>query len=234
MGEARGDKEHWTRVAAEWVDWARAPDHDAFWAYRDALADCLGAGEGKALDVGCGEGRVSRLLTALGYQVTAADAVAEMVAAAEQAGSAHEYVVAPAGALPFEDASFDLVMSYNMLMDVRDVPAAVGEMKRVLREDGTLFLSVVHPLVDLELLKAGETYFEQRHFDTAAEARGLSMHFAGWARPIETYAGALEAAGLAITSIREPAAKVRDEQGLWEHGTRFPLFLWLKARPFPG
>ncbi|MFA1626246.1 class I SAM-dependent methyltransferase [Rhizobium mongolense] len=64
--------------------WARAPNHDAFWAYRDALVDYLGTGGGEALDVGCGEGRVSRILKTCGYQVTAIDPVAELLKAAEQ------------------------------------------------------------------------------------------------------------------------------------------------------
>src|SRR4051794_21677783 len=26
------DSEHWARVSGEWIKWARAPNHDAFWA----------------------------------------------------------------------------------------------------------------------------------------------------------------------------------------------------------
>ncbi|MFD9891307.1 class I SAM-dependent methyltransferase [Amycolatopsis sp. NPDC059027] len=227
------EKEHWSRVAAEWVAWAREPDHDAFWAYRDALTEYLGTGSGDALDVGCGEGRVSRVLTSRGYTVTAVDPVAELLSAAEEARSAQDYVVASAGELPFEDGRFALVVSYNMLMDVADVPAAVKEMKRVLREDGTLFVSVVHPLADLELVKDQVTYFDRRRFETKVEDRGLTMKFAGWAQPLEAYAGALESAGLAITSVKEPAADIRDGRQHLEHWARFPLFLWLKARPLP-
>ena len=76
------DRAHWTRFAAEWTAWARAPGHDAFWWYRDAFVEFVGAGSGAALDIGCGEGRISRELKALGDQVTASDAVAELVAAA--------------------------------------------------------------------------------------------------------------------------------------------------------
>ena len=75
------DRQHWSRVAADWVAWARAPDHDAFWAYRAALAAFIGRGAGTALDLGCGEGRVARELGALGYQVTAVDPVGALLAA---------------------------------------------------------------------------------------------------------------------------------------------------------
>ena len=127
MAGEPADKAHWTRVAAEWIAWARSPGHDAFWAYRRALGRFIGAGSGQALDIGCGEGRVSRELKALGYRVTASDAVAAMVEAARQAGSADGYAVADAKDLPFESGQFGLVMAYNVLMDVEDVPATLKE-----------------------------------------------------------------------------------------------------------
>jgi SAM-dependent methyltransferase len=238
MEESGADREHWSRVAAQWIAWARAPNHDAFWAYRDSLADYIGRSEGEALDVGCGEGRVSRLLKSRGYRVTAVDPVPELVKAAEEAESAHAYTVAPAGKLPFEDGSFDLVVAYNMLMDVVDVPGAVRELRRVLRPSGTLFVSIVHPLADMLLLnKPGEeaspesSYFQRRWFDAKEERNGLSMHFSGWAQPLEAYASALENAGLAITSLREPVPELRQGQDYLKRWTRLPLFLWFKARP---
>jgi 2-polyprenyl-3-methyl-5-hydroxy-6-metoxy-1,4-benzoquinol methylase len=95
------DHEHWSRVADQWVVWARTPNHDAFWAYRAALLAFIGPGEGEALDVGCGEGRVSRVLKDCGYRVTATDPVEAFISAAQQAGSADDYRVAPVADLLF-------------------------------------------------------------------------------------------------------------------------------------
>lgn len=120
---------------------ARLPKaHDVFWAYRESLLAFIGRGEGQALEVGCGEGRVSRALRECGYHVTATDPVAQLIAAAEEARSADEYAVASAGNLPFEEGGFDLVVAYNMLMDVEDVAGALREMRRVLRQSGTLLI----------------------------------------------------------------------------------------------
>jgi len=129
------DRRHWTRFAAEWIDWARTPGHDAFWSYRRSLIEFIGRGEGDALDVGCGEGRVSRELSALGYRVTALDVAERLVDAAAEARSAQAYVVADAASLPFEDRRFKLITAYNVLMDLEDVTAAVKEMSRVLSAD---------------------------------------------------------------------------------------------------
>jgi 2-polyprenyl-3-methyl-5-hydroxy-6-metoxy-1,4-benzoquinol methylase len=82
MNGAGKDHKHWSQVAEEWVAWAREPNHDAFWAYRASLAAFIGRGNGKALDVGCGEGRISRELTACGFKVTAVDPVSPLLRAA--------------------------------------------------------------------------------------------------------------------------------------------------------
>jgi SAM-dependent methyltransferase len=240
MKRAAEDYKHWSRVAENWVAWAREPNHDAFWAYRASLAAFVGRGCGKALDLGCGEGRVSRELTACGYQVTAVDPVDKLVNAAVQAKSAWNYAVATAAQLPFEDAQFDLVMAYNLLMDVDDVPAAVKEIRRVMRPTGQLIISIVHPFVDRGRFANNEanspfvlegTYFGRRRFEGVEEHRGMRMHFAGWSMPLETYVVALEESGLAITSLREPLPDLDHGQSHMARWTRMPLFLWLKIRP---
>ena len=154
--------------------------------------------------------------------------------------SANDYVIAGATDLPFEDGRFDMIVSYNMLMDVEDVPAAVKEFRRVLKDDGTLIISIVHPVADHGSFE-GEgkdapfvmrgTYFGRQRFEGAEERDGLTMHFAGWSQPLGAYAAALEAAGLAITALREPLPDTGDGRAHMQRWTRIPLFLWLKAQP---
>lgn len=233
------DSAHWARVAAAWTEWARKPGHDAFWHYRDALGAFIGRGAARALEVGCGEGRVSRLLKELGHHVTATDAVAALVEAARAANSADRYVVAPAADLPFEAGSFDLVVAYNVLMDVEDVPAVVTEMARVLAPGGTVLISLVHPFRDRGRFAGPQpdapfivegSYFGRERFEGSETRDGLTMAFAGWSQPLEAYAGALEQAGLAITALREPLPTPVDGNAAFHQSMRMPLFLWLKAR----
>jgi hypothetical protein len=100
-------------------------------------------------------------------------------------------------------------------MDIDDVPSASKEFRRVIRPAGQLIISVYHPFVDRGRFASKETnspfilegtYFGRRRFDGVAERDGLRMHFAGWSQPLEAYGIALEKAGLAITSLREPVA----------------------------
>jgi ubiquinone/menaquinone biosynthesis C-methylase UbiE len=44
-------------------------------------------------------------------------------------------------------------VAYNVLMDVEDVPAALKEIRRVLRPSGTLIISIVRPFADRRLFK---------------------------------------------------------------------------------
>lgn len=232
------DQAHRSRNAADWIAWARAPGHDAFWAYRNAFLTFVGEGKGDAIDIGCGEGRVARLLRECGYKVTATDPVEPFVEAAREAHSADHYRIAAAAELPFEDASFDLAVAYNVLMDVDNVPAAVKEMRRVLKSSGTLIVSIVHPFTDRGHFDGIEpdapfvvpgTYFGRERFEGTEECNGLKMHFAGWSQPLEAYMAALTDAGLAVTALKEPIPEKSRQR--W---SRMPLFLWLKARPFPA
>jgi SAM-dependent methyltransferase len=114
--------------AQGWLAWARTSGHDAYWTYRDAFFDLVPAPGAATLEVGCGEGRVARDLVARGHRVTGLDASPTLLRAAAEAYPASDYVVGPAEALPFEDGAFDLVVAYNSLMDVADMPAgARGE-----------------------------------------------------------------------------------------------------------
>ena len=237
------DIDHWSRIASEWTAWARAPNHDAFWAYRGSLLAFIGQGTGDALDVGCGEARVSRVLRECGYSVTAIDPVEKLVLAAEQAGSADAYRIAAAADLPFENCSFDLVVAYNVLMDVEDVPAALKEIRRFLRPSGTLVISIVHPFADRGRFAGSETnapfvlqksYFGRERFEDTEVRNGLAMHFAGWSQPLESYMAAMENVGLAITSLREPVPDTAAKDSHMERWNKVPLFLWLKARLLPS
>jgi SAM-dependent methyltransferase len=241
MSAPSTDQQHWSRFAREWIAWARMPNHDAFWAYRGSLVEFIGPGDSNALDVGCGEGRVSRELKELGYKVTACDPTAAFIEAAKELDSAHDYVVSAAADLPFETGRFGLVVAYNMLMDVDDMPAAVKEIRRVMKLGGQLIISIVHPIADHGHFEGSgpdrrfvldSCYFGRQPFEAAEERGGLRMHFAGWSQPLEAYAAALENAGLAITSLREPTPSAAS--GMRKKWAQVPLFLWLKARPLAG
>jgi hypothetical protein len=50
----------WEQESGNWLAWARTPDHDAYWRYRDAFFALVPPPGRATLEVGCGEGRVAR------------------------------------------------------------------------------------------------------------------------------------------------------------------------------
>jgi SAM-dependent methyltransferase len=75
----------WEEQARDWVAWARRPDHDSYWRYRDGFFDLVPEPGKATLDLGCGEGRVSRDLAERGHNVTGVDVSPTLIAAAAEA-----------------------------------------------------------------------------------------------------------------------------------------------------
>jgi ubiquinone/menaquinone biosynthesis C-methylase UbiE len=94
-------------------------------------------GDERLLDVGCGDGGVARLLRERVGEVVAVD-VEPSSHWANAPGLAFQ--VADAEALPFEDASFDVVHSKDSLHHMRDPGRALLQYGRVLRPGGTLLV----------------------------------------------------------------------------------------------
>src|SRR5438067_5038638 len=82
-----------------------------------------------AVDVGCGEGRFSRMLADRGASVVGIDATLTMIAEAIRRSSHRiSYCVATTEHLPLGDASFDLCISYVTLVDIVGYGEAIEEM----------------------------------------------------------------------------------------------------------
>jgi SAM-dependent methyltransferase len=97
----------------------------------------------RVLDWGCGKGHVSYLLRQAGFQVTACDvdAHADDSAFGQATPIIAEQAIdvvplADKVALPFADASFDVVLSVGVLEHVEDDAGSLRELRRVLKPDG--------------------------------------------------------------------------------------------------
>ncbi|MDR3751150.1 MAG: methyltransferase domain-containing protein [Terracidiphilus sp.] len=88
----------------------------------------------RILDLGCGDGQLTRRIAATGAVVTGVDASPQMVAAARSRGIVAEE--AAAESLPHGDASFDAVFSNAALHWIRDQDAMMAEVRRVLKPGG--------------------------------------------------------------------------------------------------
>lgn len=96
----------------------------------------------RVLDIGCGPGFFSILLAQMGYEVTAVDYTENMLTEArknaEVYGVSIDFRRMDAQKLSFDDASFDLCISRNVLWNLEEPLKAYREWLRVLKPGGSL------------------------------------------------------------------------------------------------
>jgi ubiquinone/menaquinone biosynthesis C-methylase UbiE len=113
-------------------------------SHLDALLETIGPVSGlDMVDVGCGEGHLTRALAALGARVTGCDPFVSETGWTVHGSGSYRLVKASADALPIPDASADLVL---FVFSLHHVPAAMldaalAEARRALRPSGRLYVA---------------------------------------------------------------------------------------------
>lgn len=228
----------WNRHAADWIRWARTPEHDSYWRWhRDQFLELVPPPGRATLDVGCGEGRLARDLATLGHNVTGIDASPVMIEAASHESPNLTFVEADAASLPFADATFECVIAFMSFQDLDDLDGAAREAARVTEPGGTCCLAIVHPFNSAGLFEERErgarfvidgSYLASSYYTDDTERDGLTMQFVSVHRPIQAYVQALTDAGLMIDMLRETDVPSEfDETERWQ---RMPMFLHLRAQ----
>jgi SAM-dependent methyltransferase len=175
------------------------------------------AGARRVLDVGCGEGQISRLAVAGGATtVVGLDPTwAQVEVAAARAGGP-AYARAGAAGLPFADGTFDHVVACLVFEHIREVDAAIAEVARVLEPGGRFAFFLNHPLlqtpnsgwIDDQILDPPEQYWRIGPYLVEDESleeveKDVSIPFIH--RPLSRYVNALIANGLVLRHMDEPA-----------------------------
>jgi ubiquinone/menaquinone biosynthesis C-methylase UbiE len=120
------------------------------------------------VDVGCGEGRLGRVLASSGHRVVGFDASVTSVRAAATHPEGHLVALADAVRLPLGDDAADLAIAFMSLHDFDDVPAAVAEVARVLVPDGRFCIALLHPVVSAGMV---DGYAAERRYSFTVERR---------------------------------------------------------------
>jgi ubiquinone/menaquinone biosynthesis C-methylase UbiE len=180
------------------------------------LTEHLHPGIESVLDVGTGTGIVARFARdrlPMGARVTGIDISATMVAVARSLAEGHswpaiEYHEASAMALPFGEASFDLVLSQHVLQFVADPGTAVSEMRRVLRPGGHLAAMVWDALARNPLFERTAAVLEQ-----ALGAEPAKAFATPWSMSGDSVARMFRAAALEEITTRDQSVIIHLANG---------------------
>ncbi|GAB2887618.1 class I SAM-dependent methyltransferase [Paraburkholderia jirisanensis] len=180
----------------------------------------------KVLDMGCGAGHASFAVAPHAAAVVAYDLAPQMLATVAAAAIERGFpnITTQQGAaesLPFDDASFDWVISRLSAHHWHDVPQALAEVRRVLKPGGrVIFIDIAgsdHPLLDthlqaVEVLRDGSHIRDYRADEWIAffAKAGFSAQVRErWRMPLEFEAW--------VTRMRTPQPRVVAIRSIWEN-----------------
>ena len=202
----------WTEAAQDWIGQDQAGRTGMLDSWMlDALGDVRGK---RVLDIGCGEGRFSRLLAGLGAQVTGLDLTEPLIERARCLSTDDDtYVVGDAETLDgIADESFDLAVSYIVLVDLLDYRASIEAAYRVLKPGGRFIVCNVHPmrsavpygwvnLAGRKLFYAVDNYTDEG----PREFEWWGKNFVNMHRTLSSHVSAFLDAGFVLEGLDEPA-----------------------------
>ena len=180
----------------------------------------------KVLDMGCGAGHASFAVAPHAAAVVAYDLAPQMLATVAAAAIERGFsnITTQQGAaesLPFDDASFDWVISRLSAHHWHDVPQALAEVRRVLKPGGrVIFIDIAgsdHPLLDthlqaVEVLRDGShirDYRADEWIALFAKAGFSATVRERWRMPLEFEAW--------VTRMRTPQPRVVAIRSIWEN-----------------
>ena len=198
-------------------------------------------GEGRLLDVGCGEGQVARVAAEMGMEVLGIDPALTQVVVARERGGGPTYAQGSATDIAAEDESFDAVVACLVFEHIADVDAALSEVARVLRPGGRFLFLLNHPLlqtpgsgwIDDQILDPPEQYWRIGPYLTEADTieeveHGVFIRF--YHRPLSRYLNSAYDSGLSLVRMEEPSPPpgflARAEE--YEDAASVPRLLFLR------
>ena len=200
----------WAEAAQEWIDTDQVNRTGMLdrWML-DSLDDVSGK---SVIDIGCGEGRFCRLLSQLGATVTGVDLTEPLIERARSLSTTETYLLGNAEDLHgIQDNTFDLAVSYIVLVDLHDYRSAINAAYRVLRPGGRFIVCNIHPMrssVAGGWIKQGDTklfYPVDNYTDEGPrEFTMVGRPFVNMHRTLSSHIGAFLDAGFTLRALHEP------------------------------
>ncbi|SCG45951.1 class I SAM-dependent methyltransferase [Micromonospora coxensis] len=194
---------------ADWYEqFATDTSADYMDRVRRQLAELLGDGSGRCLDLCCGTGAHAAELRRLGWDPVGVDLSGGQL---RHARARLPVARGEAAALPVADASLPAVVCVLAHTDVPDYRAVVAEAARVLAPGGCFVHVGVHPCFigpfadrsDPERIVVDGGYAERERSFRAWSVHGVRSRVGAWHVPLAELLDAVTGAGLALTRTTE-------------------------------
>ena len=200
-------------------------------------------GARRLLDVGCGDGQISRLAAVQGSAVVGIDPTWNCVSVADDRAGGPVYARAGAAELPFADATFDAVVACLVFEHIDAVDAAIAEVARVLEPGGRFCFFLNHPIlqapgsawIDDHMVDPPEQYWRLGPYLVETETveqveLGVWIRFIH--RPLSRYVNSLAQNGLVVERMVEPAPPpgFLERSPGYAASAAFPRLLYLRLR----
>lgn len=166
----------------------------------------------RVLDLGCGYGYYSDYFAGIGANAVGIDGSEKMIEIArERYPNLAFYVADIEKTLPLENESFDIVFSNQVLMDIGNVDFVFSECKRVLKNGGIFYFSIVHPcFYDGQWVKEDNGYKSAKAIDKYISCYRLTNRFWGetahFHRPLSFYLNIAAKYGFMLKQALEPVS----------------------------
>ncbi len=246
----------WDELADKWIShYTEHGDINREYVIDPVIFRLLGPIDGSSiLDAGCGGGYLCRRLAKRGAKVVGVDISKKFIEIARQKEKENPlgiryYSESLHDMQMFKDKTFDIIVSNLVLMDVADLNKAIIELHRVLKKNGKLILSIMHPCFaspsvrgwmrkprDSDRKEDRLYWMVDRYFDRTME----TWQFYDWPatysfhRPLSEYIKVLLKNGFIITDFEEP---IPSEKAIREHYREFgneydriPWFLIIETK----
>lgn len=252
-GRFREQWEENAQVFAELIKNEGTPHHK--FILNPCVERLLGDVKGRLLlDAGCGEGYLSRHYARKGAKITGIDISSELISKAQDLSKDEntpiDFRQGNVCHLDIEDCVFDVVLANLVLLNIPCLTEALREFHRILKKNGILVFSIVHPAFNFYgpgtwqmgekdsdtgrregLFFKVDHYFDEKEYERFWRTRTGEQFpepFSFFHRTLSTYVNAIIDTGFHIVSIEEPRPVNDDE--FFERERRVPFFAVFKAK----
>ncbi|MBE5742667.1 MAG: class I SAM-dependent methyltransferase [Clostridiales bacterium] len=188
----------------------------------------------KIIDVGCGNGHLSRFFEKKGGKVTGIDKSKKMIESCKTYSSPINYLAFDITKTEFYENGFDLAIFNNSLQDMKNYKSGIKNAYKLLKTGGKLLIAVKHPCfhpanelmgwnvvsADGQTFRSGQGLTDLANLNTSYEADYFAIddylnsieHTRIWygkkttsySRTVEDYVNTIIDCGFIIKKIREP------------------------------